>query len=61
MQYLGPKHFMITSKMIECRIKSGSAIMYTSMWQFKIKKEQRPFIGPNIFVICLEQFHKKTK
>jgi len=26
--YLGPKHFMITSEIIECRIRSGFAIMY---------------------------------
>jgi len=35
-QHLGPKHFTITSEMTEFRIKSGFAIMYTFIWQFKI-------------------------
>jgi len=55
MQYLGPKHFTITSNIIECRIKSGFAF---TLQLFKIKKSN---IIYNIFVICLEQFHNKTK
>jgi len=44
--------------MIECRITSGFPIVYTFTEQFKIKKSDNHLVIYNIFVICLEQFHK---
>jgi len=56
---IGLNHFMVTSKLIVYRIKSDFAVMYAFTWQFEIKK--RTTVIYNVFFICLERFHKKTK
>ena len=48
-----------TSKLIVYPIKSAFAVMYAFTWRFEIKKIATVIY--NLSVICLEQFHKKTK
>jgi len=50
---------MITSKVIECLIESGFAIMYTFIGNLKFQKSN----SHDIFVICFETIkkHEKTK